>query len=99
VGLSHRVRRKLSRHRTTLEASADPVTVAAWMRDVPGRNGEAWRQPSQLPEGSGQVTKDQLIVTLPALDDMAAITGLANSPAGHGSLTARCGNATQRLQI
>jgi hypothetical protein len=64
------------------------------MREVPGRNGKACRQPSRLPEGSGQITKDQLIVTSPALDDMGAVTGLADR-----GVTARSGNATQRLQI
>lgn len=68
--------RKLARYRVAIEAGADPVIVAGWMRDVQAARAEAEIRLKRL--GSAPVQKldrDQVAAMIRDLGDMVSVLG------------------------
>ncbi|MBN6050687.1 zinc ribbon domain-containing protein, partial [Nonomuraea sp. RK-328] len=71
--------RKLARHRAALEAGADPVLIASWMREEQGRKTELQHRLTRLPVARPRLLdRDSLVAVLRGLGSLVEVLGRAD---------------------
>ncbi|MFE0154170.1 recombinase family protein [Nonomuraea sp. NPDC059007] len=71
--------RKLKGYRAALDAGADPVTVAGWMKDEQARKATLERRLNHLPVGRPRrFDREAMAATLRQMGDMVAVLGKAD---------------------